>query len=649
MKQNARNATLVWLAGGVFLLITGSSIWAAGRSEYPIVVILILALAVFFLLAGATKIQPGWPVRVEQASQRICAWLSVSEAQLAALALSPALSLTVWLAAGKADLMTFPLIAWLAWALALTAAVFGGFEQASSVPLSRKTLISLAGVFLLALLPRILFSETIPIFLSGDEGSAGIAAARMANGQVNNLFRLDWYSFPTFYFSIPALSIRLFGQTLTALRVPAAIGGALTVVAVFALAQTAFGARAGWFAAIFLTFSHFHNHFSRIALNNIWDGLWFTVVCGALWYGLERNRRNAFMLAGLTLGLSQYFYTSGRGLLVVVILWMIFLAVRNPARLRARLPDLTLMWLTAWVTALPLVFFEIQFPNEFAAPFNRVTILGKWMTVTMQSSGLPAWHILLDQLWLGFGGFAWVPIRHWYTPGAPILLPSSAIFFALGLIFLLWKRDSFRLPLLLWLAAYGLMGSLSESAPASQRYPGAAPAAALLIGYGLENSLRLLTRFFPAGEKAFHWLGVLIILLLAGVEGEFYFFKYTPQSALRLTHTNSMIGDRMGHYLAQQPPDTQVLFLGGPYMSFKSIPSTQYYAPAITGIDINFPWGDPQNPPIPTGKILFIILPYNQDQIALIMRAYPNGRLTDQMDNDDSPLFYIYDPNPDNP
>ena len=55
---------------------------------------------------------------------------------------------------------------------------------------------------------------------------------------------------------------------------------------------------------------HFHIHFSRIGLNNIWDPLVMVLVWGLLWMGWQENDRRAFGLAGLTLGAGFYLYTS---------------------------------------------------------------------------------------------------------------------------------------------------------------------------------------------------------------------------------------------------------------------------------------------------------------------------------------------------
>src|SRR5688500_19762850 len=54
-------------------------------------------------------------------------------------------------------------------------------------------------------------------------------SAEFANNEWNNIFITGWFAFPSFFPFIQSLSIRLFGQTTEALRIPSAFAGALTV------------------------------------------------------------------------------------------------------------------------------------------------------------------------------------------------------------------------------------------------------------------------------------------------------------------------------------------------------------------------------------------------------------------------------------
>ncbi|MBI5842922.1 MAG: glycosyltransferase family 39 protein [Chloroflexi bacterium] len=656
MDRTTRFTATILLVFGSLILLDGFRIlYVQAYLNVTAPILLILAGALIFVLGvlfGAEKM----PARILSVIERAAVFMRVRRDQLAMLLVSVILPVMAQQAAGYEPKMTNPFIAVFAWSAALVMVAAGGWKtnEAGKYPndaslLTRlETPLTLAGIFVFAFFLRIIFPESIPIWLSGDEGSSGIAAALFAWGESNNLFRAEWYDFPALYFAIPGLLIRMLGQTVIALRLSSAIPGALTVVAAFWFTRAALGKRAAWFAAIFLATLHFHVHFSRIALNNIWDGLWITVALGSLWYAWQNERRNAYILAGLSMGLAQYFYTSSRTLPVIILLWLVFVGSLDRSRLKRALPDLGLMFLVSIVTAMPLILFFVKFPLELFAPMQRVSILGgNWLNITAQSRGLPQWRILLEQIWLGIGAYAYAPLKHWYLPGIPILRPSAAVFFISGLTFSLVRNDrKVGLLLLLWLLAFALLGALSESTPAAQRYPGSAPAVAILVAVGVSEFGRLFARLWPSLRKSLDLAAVIILLLLAAREVHFYFFEYTPGTYERMVQDNGMVGYRLGLYLRPRPAGAQIVFLGKDRMGFYSIPSTQYLAPQFQGIDINFPWGAPENPLPEKDHLLFIVLPEAEAEIPLVQNDYPGGTLSKEYADDGTVLFYVYDYNP---
>lgn len=86
---------------------------------------------------------------------------------------------------------------------------------------------------------------------------------------------------------------------------------------------------------------------------------------GALWYGWTHERRNASLLAGLALGLSQYFYSSGRILIVLVLAWLTLVEILDRARFKRALISIGFLWLVAIVVVLPLgMFYRTPIPTE---------------------------------------------------------------------------------------------------------------------------------------------------------------------------------------------------------------------------------------------------------------------------------------------
>jgi 4-amino-4-deoxy-L-arabinose transferase-like glycosyltransferase len=499
-------------------------------------------------------------------------------------------------------------------------------------------------VTILAFLLRGVATDRIPIFLTGDEGSSGITSANFIKGEWNNIFTTGWFSFPSFFSFLQSLSIRVFGQSIAALRIPSALIGALTVAGTYLCGKKMFGQRAGLLAALFLSAFHFHIHFSRIGLNNIWDGFWYVSTLGALWYGWQYESRKGYVVAGLGLGFAQYFYSSSRMLFGIILIGVILAAVFQRARLRQAWSHLIVMGLLACAIVLPLACFYIKEPVQFTAPFQRVSILGGWLDQRVAITGEPAWQILLKQIGTGFQAYTLTPILFWYAPEIPLLQPIGATLFYLGLLFFIFQDTDSRFVILaLWLLAFGFIGGFSESAPASQRYVAAAPVCALVVGYGLHKSAQVGEQLWPKLSKMFMVSTYVIMLLVMVIDLKFYFFEYTPKSEIQNMTSNGTIAQYIANYLQSKPDGVPVAFLGSPNMGYHSIPSIQYLAPQVAGINIAVPWAGYDHSGFAGPNIVFIFLPERQAEILPVMQAYPNGLLKVQQTRDGQILFWIYD------
>lgn len=645
MSSQKVNAGIPLFLGGGGIVLFGQFLLFSRPYHRRLEGFVLAGLGLALLVLGVWVVQKGLPLWLERGLGRVARRLEVEGWQVFCLALAALMAVVVPLAAGDFSHMLNPVLAVAAWILALTLVVVGGWVSAGPWRWPSIHLLALGiGWTTCAFLVRGTWTDRVPIFLTGDEGSAGLFAVLLARGEVNNLFVSGWYGFPSFYFAVPALSIRLFGQTVEALRIPSALAGALTVAATFFVGRAMFGRRAGWLAAIILAALHFHIHFSRIGLNNIWDGLWYIVFVGALWYGWEHHRRNAYVLAGLALGLGQYFYPSTRALLGLLIGWVILAAWLDRPRLKREGMNLVVLLLTAVIVVLPLIGHYLRHPDVFLAPLQRVGLDRAWFVYEAQTSGRPIGQVLLRQLWLGFGAFTYEPLRAWYVPGYPILRPWPALFFLVGLVLLCLRAGRWRaLPLLLWLTIFGLIGAWSESTPAAQRYIAAAPLCALLVGYGLSESATLLASFWKRGRSWLAALSVLLALFLALDDLGFYFFTYTPRSVLEQARSHTMIAQRLADELQAYPADVKVVFFGYPYMGFRSIPSLQYLAPQIEGIDITTPWSADVRQNLPAGRLLFVFLPHLADELAAVQADYPNGWLRREIAADGEALYWLYE------
>jgi hypothetical protein len=367
-------------------------------------------------------------------------------------------------------------------------------------------------------------------------------------------------------------------------------------------------------------------------VNNIWDGLWYLVALGTLWYGWSSGKRSYWLLAGFALGFAQYFYATARVLFVIVPLWLLLATLfdrqgwkRNKAN---ALPALVVLF----AVLMPLAWYiKVDFAHYFGE-IKTNSILGPWMEIAVREQHLPAWRILLKQFGLGFGGFFSVNLSFWYRPGVPILRPLPAVLFIFALaMFSLRLRDLRIWIFLLWLAAYGTIASLSESSPAAQRLAGVGPACAMLVGFAAVEIFSLLSRFWPSRKQLLGLAAVLLVGYLALDDLRFYFREFTPNSVYMGKYDFSGYGGEVAadivRRLKDEPGDWQVLFLNNGTMGFYSNPSLRYQLPKVTGLDINSTWGSPDNPVPDRENLLFVFFPGREEEIPLIQADYPGGTL----------------------
>lgn len=309
--------------------------------------------------------------------------------------------LTVWFAAGRPRLR--PLAGW-----------------------SAEDVIALSLILLIGAAFRLYQLDSLPFGLWWDEAFSGLQVQRIANDAA---FRpvylqetsLHWYIMLPFY--------HLWGATPLSLRLSAALGGTLGVLAVTLLGRELFGRRVALIAGVLLAVMAWHVNFSRIAFNAIWSVTFDALALYFLIRGLRGGKMISFALAGSCLGLGLNMYYTSR---LVPVVMVVYLAYRLAAERRhffsRHLAGLGLFVVVALLSASPLLQFALQKPGDFGSRSSQVSMIGE---VTQQQSLAPLAENLRKHLLMfhyeGDGNG-----RH-NLPRAPMLDQITAALFALGL------------------------------------------------------------------------------------------------------------------------------------------------------------------------------------------------------------------------
>jgi 4-amino-4-deoxy-L-arabinose transferase-like glycosyltransferase len=633
----------VLLVGGLLLVLLAQQCDASLMGQRRLMVNgLLLAGLASFALGVYLMARPWLPVWLGAVAGGLAAFLGVSSGQVMLLLYAPGLALLAGLAAGGSlQALNLP-VSIGAYSLAVVAVVAGAFRPNEGLHgrFERRDWLIAGTLFGLAFGLRLINLDGLPPTLSGDEGSTGLQAVSFIQGEADNLFSVGWFSFPSLSFAVQSIGIGLLGQTTAGLRLMSALAGALTVAGLYWLVLTGFGRLVAVMAAFVLATLHYHIHFSRLGVNNIWDGLFAVLTLAGLAHGWRYERRLGFIIAGLGLGLGQYFYVSFRVMPLLLLLWAVLALVFDRERFRRLLPDLILSALIAFVVALPLLLYFAGEPDEFFAPMRRVTVFGGWLEQMAAMEGQPAPVILARQVARTAAGITHVPLRHWYNPGSPLLLPASAGLFLLGLLWLLLRPRLLGWLVLLPILAVILLGGLSQDAPASQRYILATPALATVVAIPLAVVARWLWRAWPRYQSLIAVTLVLGLGWLALSNLQFYFFEVFDSYVLG--GPNTQTATAIAHYLNDQEPSPKVYFFGPPRMGYHSLATIPYLAPQVMAEDINQPLDSPPDWPLASVTI-FLFLPERQGELALVSRRYPGGTVRQIDDAQGQPLFLAYE------
>lgn len=375
--------------------------------------------------------------------------------------------------------------------------------------------------------------EHLPPGFHGDEsGSMSFALEQIfhpANGGLTvHPLRSGLDSQPVFYSYILYYSAKLFGYTIAGARMTSVIVGALAIAGTFLLVDEMADRKTAWFTAILVTVYHYHIHWSRIGLSNIWVTLLLPLCIGLFLRGWRLRAGSGAMWAGVCLGLTAYLYTGGY--VLIFLLGVVILYTAWKTNEKAGYIIYTGRMLTvAIVIALPLMIFALVWPEAFLD--RAVTIYG-WSPAAITSTlgeNVTTWQYFIYQVVHSFGAYNYYSdVTGFYAPQIPFLIGISSVLFLGGIVLSFYQRQYFAL---FWMALVTLLGGvMTVGTPGSSHFIPVIPAICWLVAMPLR---------WLQETKYRNWA----YLLLAGIiltDLYFYFVIYAnnPSYDFRLEFPN---------------------------------------------------------------------------------------------------------------
>lgn len=608
----------LWLAGGIVLSVL--------RFRLPIAA-------------------PVGPRRSEPRTERIAPWrLAVLTAALLGSAIVGRAALVRPNDLDFSDLMAF-------WLLAILVAVvaFGSIDDwrsdwsrvRSLVRSDRLELIAVAAIVAVAFAVRVWHLGRIPANLSGDEGTWGCEGLALLDGRIGNPFDTGWFGFHNLSFMPWGLSAKLFGNTAAALRLPSVLMGTCAVLATYLLARELWDRRLALTAAALLAFGHFHMHYSRLAVNNIFDTVVAPLAFWLLVRGLRLRRDDLAVSAGIVLGLGWYAYLGARVASIVAVVYVAVRCFSERGFLRTHWRRILLVGTAALVVMLPLLMVYVDRPHLLTERSNQVGIFSSgWLEREVDFTGRGVVPILADQFRRALLGFHYTLDRvFWYYPRIPLLDFVSATLLTLGLAWSpLRRRDHGAVLIVLWLALAVFFGwMITENPPSSMRLVISAPAVALLTAWGLRHLTEMAGALFGASDRRLGLTTAAAVVVVCLINVHFYFFVYTPKRVFG--NPDSEIATVLAARLDVDDPRPVYLF--GPPLLYWEFGTIRFLMPEVDGRDV--PPKDEQAGfefDVSRGA-RFVAMSERLDELEAIIERYSGGVESSTTSNVDGRLLYV--------
>lgn len=507
----------------------------------------------------------------------------------------------------------------------------------------------LIGIAALAAFLRFYQLPDMPPGLFSDEGWSGVMARQvMQTGQLQVFFPSNQGVEPiVVYLAVPILAI--FGSPVWQLRIPEAIVGTLTIVALWWMCREMFGRRSapperapsedeyvtssviGLGAAFVLATLFWHINLSRIGMEPILVPFFMCVAFGALARAIDTRRGRDYALAGAALALNLYTYKAGYAVPPLAALFVGYMALTErgtadePSFLKREWRHL-LIWVgVAVVCYIPMMTFIVAHPDAFFTRFGSVTVESR----------------VTPQIDLGSNAIKTLKMffiegdenQRYNIPDRPALDPLLAILFmgGLGVAISGWRKARQGLPAL-WLAVMSLPTMLSEFAPQWGRAVGVTPMLAVLPAMGAAGAWWLAARA-PRKWIAPAALGAagLALAVSAGISARDYFVTFKQESFLFYSFDEGPL--RLSQYVNTVPTDQRVYVITDLPESY----TLQYVIdrPYLTYDGRNGTVYPPPN--LPATQVA--ILQRTKTMLKAIQTARPDSKVTWQVKDRDGAIF----------
>lgn len=408
-------------------------------------------------------------------------------------------------------------------------------------------------ILALASLLRLIFLDRVPPGMWYDEALYALDGYEISTGHFRLFYDSGNHPREPLYPYCLGAAFSLFGATTLVARFVSAAWGIAAVAMLFPVAARLVGWRWGLAAMAFFAAFRWPIHFSRTIFRAVTPTFFLLAVIWLFLRWRETRKVRYAALCGAALGAGMYSYLSFRLVTPLVILWILWLAVRKQLSIRQEMRSLFAMAGSALLVFAPLGIDYIVHPEHFTGRMDQVSMfettekralpdgttadvrVRKPASVILADIGANLGKVCLMWTWEGDH----VP-RH-NLPHKPIFDWLTGSLFFLGLLWCLFRmfRDFTAFLVITWLLVILQASVFSFGAPNILRVQAAAPAAILCVILGLRLAHGLLLKRIGSSIAPALLVGATFVLF-ASTQLYDYFVRFARSVEARNAFNTDM-------------------------------------------------------------------------------------------------------------
>ncbi|MBM4401822.1 MAG: glycosyltransferase family 39 protein [Candidatus Cloacimonetes bacterium] len=495
-------------------------------------------------------------------------------------------------------------------------------------------------ITLVAAVIRFYQLSQIPFGLHGDEAWTGLDAERILKEGWIGPYVGSGLGQPTGPLYWTALIFKLFGINLFTLRASMALLGIFTIPALYFLSKLLFNHRVAVLATIFLTFSYWHLHFSRVAFMLISAPLIECLSLIFLFRALDKGKKLNWAAAGILTGLGIYTYNTYPVFVFAIglMLWFIFLREKNKRQL---VGNLLIFAISFFLIVLPFLKFALDSENNFLGHHQLVVITEDAAYKQVEINGgkiqfLIKKFVAAVSIFNVKGGIDFSDA----LGARPLLDPFAGVLFVGGALISLWKIKDRRYSLLLLVIIISFIPLILTTGGESRRVITALPFSFILAALPAAKLWEFFNQSSLVGLRFFGRMLVLFVcLFVAGYNLNYYFNDLVKAPETKWVFCYDLV--KTIEHLKTFPHASTFIYFYSNRWSY-NYETRRFLLPNLPGEDRSYEFGKFGIERINKQGVVYLLMPPYEKLVDEIKKKSPGGEYQEFHDDDRRLMFVSY-------